>query len=276
MQRFTVLFALLLGGLLVPATAMAADTPARTVPAQPSILDPGWIVTLQFGPGVAPSYPGDNKYRVSGVPGIGVRRGDEPERFAAPDDGFGVPIIDVAGFRAGPVGNLIPPRYHNHSELTGLRRPQTAIEIGGFAEYYPLEFMRGRVELRQGVLGHHGLVATIAADGIQKFGQFTATLGPRLNFGTHKFTSAYFSVYPAEALVNGRVTPFRAEGGMTSAGMLGTLRYDFTPAWNATAYGGLQRLTGSAGASPVPNLLGSRNQFSAGLLVARSFKIEGF
>ena len=70
--------------------------------------------------------------------------------------------------------------------------------------------------------------------------------------------------------------PFRSSGGVTSAGLMTTARYDFAQDWNATLYGGLSRLAGSAAASPIPNVLGSRNQFTAGLLFARTFNVGAF
>ncbi len=71
----------------------------------------------------------------------------------------------------------------------------------------------------------------------------------------------------------GASRPDEANGGFTAAGGLATFRYDFSKDTNATFYGGLQRLTGSVGASPIPNEIGSRNQFTAGLSIARSFEI---
>ncbi len=266
---------LALAGLIMvaPAASRAADTspgPAK------SPLAPDWLVTVQFGPGLSPAYPGSSAYRPVPVPGLGVRRSDEPERFAAPDDGFGAPILDTAGFRLGPVANVLIPRWTMHQELNGLRKLSTAIEIGAYAEYYPVDDMRLRGELRQGVYGHDGLVATFGSDFIRRAGAFLFSAGPRINLGTAAYANGYFDVTPDQALANGRVPPFQSHGGVTSAGFMTTARYDFDPRWNATVYGGLQRLTGSPGASPIPNILGSRNQYSAGLMFARTFTIGGF
>lgn len=253
--------------------ARAADAPA---PAEKSPLSPDWLVTLQFGPGLAPAYPGSAAYRPVPVPGIGVRRSDEPERFAAPDDGFGAPVFDVSGFRFGPVANVLVPRWRTHQELYGLRKLRTAVEAGVFAEYYPADELRLRGELRQGLYGHNGVVAAFSSDYVKRAGAFLFSAGPRVNLGSDDYMKAYYDVTFDQALANGRVYPFHSGGGVASAGFMSTARYDFTPDWNATVYGGLQRLTGSAAASPIPNLLGSRNQFSAGLLFARTFAVGGF
>ena len=105
---------------------------------------------------------------------------------------------------------------------------------------------------------------------------FTLSLGPRLNFGNNAYANSYFSVSPGEAELNGRLQPYQAQGGFTAAGGLATIRYDITPNCNATVFGGLQRLTGSVGASPIPNLIGSRDQFTAGLSFNRSFEVQKF
>lgn len=262
--------------LFLLACATAA-TPARAAEsAQKSPLSPDWLVTVQFGPGLTAAYPGSRDYRPVPVPGLGVRRSDEPERFAAPDDGFGAPILDASGFRAGPVGNVMIPRWRTHPELYGLRKLRAAVEVGGFVEYYPAEEFRLRGELRQGLYGHHGLVATVGADYIRRSGSFVFSAGPRVNLGSEAFARTYFAVSPEQALANGHVYAYRATAGVTSIGGMTTARYDFNRDWNATVYGGLQRLTGSAAASPIPTLLGSRNQYTAGMMFARTFAIGGF
>jgi hypothetical protein len=38
----------------------------------------------------------------------------------------------------------------------------------------------------------------------------------------------------------------------------------------------LQRLTGSVGGSPIPNMVGSRDQFTAGVSLSRSFEVAKF
>ena len=70
------------------------------------------------------------------------------------------------------------------------------------------------------------------------------------------------------------MTPYKAYGGFTSAGVLGSVKYDFLPTWSATAFGGHDRLVASAAASPIPNNLGSLNQYSAGLIIAHAFNLE--
>jgi outer membrane protein len=233
----------------------------------------GWIVTVRVTGAVTPSFPGSSKMRPYPFPSISFRRVGEPEAFSTPDDGFGLSLIDTGNFRAGPVANFVFKRGQRDG-LFGLRRVGLTHEIGGFVEFTPVEHVRARAELRQGIDGHKGFVAVIGADVYgSTVNGLSASIGPRFDFGDNRYANAYFSVSPVEAILNGRLAPYSASGGFTSVGGLATVRFDFTKSASATLFGGLQRLTGSVGDSPIPNLLGSRNQFTAGLSIGRSFVV---
>jgi MipA family protein len=88
--------------------------------------------------------------------------------------------------------------------------------------------------------------------------------------------SAYFSITPAEALLNGHVYPYQATGGLAAVGGFGSIKYQFTPAWSAMVFGGVNRYVSSAGGSPIPNRLGSLNDITAGALVAYTFNWNWF
>lgn len=262
--------------LLLTGEAVAADAPPDDTAAKPSVANPivdeGWIVTVQAIAGFAPSFPGSGRLRAYPFPGISVRRIGEPERFATPDDSFGFALVDLAGFRAGPVANFVFYR----GSIPGVRQVSLTHEIGGFAEFAPIEHFRARSEVRQGIDGHKGFVAALGADVYGRFNAVTVSIGPRLSFGNNRYANAYYSVSPFEAVANGRLEPYEATGGFTAAGGMATLRYDFTSDLNATLYGGLQRLTGSVGASPIPNEIGSRDQVTTGLAISRSFEVKKF
>jgi len=268
--------------ILAGAGALAADSPPAPAASPPPASPPapaaspdGYIVTLQAIGAVAPSFPGSAVVRPYPFPGVSVRGIGEPERFSAPDDGFGVPVFEADGLRMGPVANFVF-RRGNRDGLFGLHHVGLTHEVGGFAEYFAFDHFRARAELRQAVDGHDGFVASLGADFFGESNSFRVSLGPRLNLGDNRYANAYFSVTPVEAILNGRLEPYQASGGFTSAGGVATVRYDFTPNLNATIYTGLQRLTGSVGGSPIPNMVGSRDQFTAGVSVSRSFEVAKF
>ncbi len=260
-------------GTLAGGAALAADSPPPAAPAPPA--PDAYIVTLQAIGAVAPSFPGSSIVRPYPFPGVSVRGVGEPERFSAPDDGFGVPVFEADGLRMGPVANFVF-RRGNRDGLFGLHHVGLTHEVGGFAEYFAFDHFRTRAELRQAVDGHGGFVASLGADFYGESNSFRLSLGPRLNLGDNRYANAYFSVTPVEAVLNGRLEPYQASGGFTSAGGVATVRYDFAPNLNATVYTGLQRLTGSVGGSPIPNMVGARDQFTAGVSLSRSFEVAKF
>lgn len=233
----------------------------------------GWIVTVSVIGAVTPSFPGSGQMRPYPFPAVSFRRVGEPEAFSTPDEGFGLDLFDGGFIKAGPVANFVFQRGQRDG-LFGLRRIGLTHEIGGFVEIYPFEHFRVRAEMRQAIDGHKGFVAAFYADAYQSFGPWRLSAGPRLNFGDNTYANAYFSVTPVEAMLNGRLTPYWATGGFTAAGGMATVRYDINDLTNVSIYGGGQRLLGSVGASPIPNVIGSRNQFNAGLAVSRSFIVD--
>jgi MipA family protein len=255
--------------LAAPESLLAGDLGAPP-PAQD---ENGWIVTVRVMGAVTPSFPGSSQLRPYPFPSVSFRRVGEPEVFSTPDEGFGIALLDEGFVRAGPVANFVFKRGQRDG-LFGLRRVGLTHEIGGFVEFLPIDHVRTRAELRQGVDGHEGFVAVLSADVYGSAGNgLSASIGPRFDLGDNRYANAYFSVSPVEAALNGRLTPYNATGGFTSVGGVATVRYDITESASATLFGGLQRLTGSVGDSPIPNLLGSRNQFTAGLSIGRSFTV---
>ncbi len=261
-------------------SARAADLPGTNAPAAPLFSgDPAsqWIVTLSVQGYGAPVFPGANRGGLFGAPGVDIRRQGTPQRFSTPDDGFGIALYDSDVFRVGPVGRIVGDRnIKDFRELTGLKSVGWTAELGGFAEVNPLPFLRGRLEVRQGVGGHDGLVATLGSDVWTQWKAFTLSVGPRLNFGDTRYAETYFSVSPTQSVANGVLPPYDARGGLTSAGAFAAARYQLSEAWRTTLFGGYQRLTGSVGASPIPVLAGSRDQYIGGVEVAYSFGFRGF
>ena len=271
--------ALGLSAALGGAPAQAADLlAAQPLPAASPPASDLYIVTVSANLQGVPRFPGSDRLTFLGYPSIGFRRVDEPERFRRA--GRRVELLRTR--------NALPPsrarralrvaRYFadDRKNLFGLRDVKWSVEPGAFIEVWPVEWLRARAEVRYGFNGYNGVVGNIGLDGVQQFGRFTVSLGPRLAFGGTDFTSAYFSVTPFEAALNGRVTPFRARGGLTSAGVLGALTYKWSEQWATTVYAGYDRLTGDAADGPITCLLGSQDQFKVGAKLSYSFAITPF
>lgn len=261
------------GAAAVAALSCAGGAGAAELIPPPKTDANGWIVTVSVIGAISPSFPGSGQVRPYPFPAVAVRRVGEAETFSTPDEGFGFPVLDLDYVRAGPVANFVFQRGQRDG-LFGLRRVALTHEVGGFVELHPFDHFRVRAEMRQGIDGHKGFVAALYADAYESVGAFRFSVGPRLNFGDNAYANAYFSVTPFEALLNGRLTPYTATGGFTAAGGMATARYTLNDKASVSIYGGGQRLLGSVGSSPIPNLIGSRNQFNAGLALNYSFIVH--
>jgi outer membrane scaffolding protein for murein synthesis (MipA/OmpV family) len=257
-----------------PIAAVAADLapPPADAPA------PGWLVTIGLGPEALNDFPGAKTYRIWPTGTLAWRGPNDPPAFSAPDDGFGIALLNLGWLKAGPVGRIVPRRglSDGNGNFYGLPNVHWTAELGGFVEGWLSEHLRTRLEIRQGLNGHDGIDADVSIDAVERLGPYTFSIGPRLALGNTRFMNAYFSVTPAEALANGHLYPYQAYGGVTSFGGLAAVKFDIAPAWSATAFGGYNRLVNSAAESPIPNRLGTLNDFSGGVIVAYSFNFGGF
>ena len=243
--------------------AAAAFIPQAQAQAQDA-GGPGISFELGAAGKVAPRYFGASKLVLSPVPLFRLKRLELPNGFAiggGSDEGFSLsPSIDVIGKRS----------IANSPELTGLNTIDTAVELGVKAKYQSGNF-RVTGAVRQGFGGHKGVRAELGADAIFKAGdQWTFHAGPRLNFGSSKFTNTYFGVTAAEASALYPATT--ASGGLYSAGLEAGVRFQVDDNWAVEADAGWSRLTGDAARSPI-TAQGSKNQYSASFGVVRRFDI---
>lgn len=264
----------LFGGGATAAEVLATRPTLQEPPPAPDL----YIVTVSANVRAEPRFPGSDRLSLSGFPSLGFRRVGEPERFAAPDDGLSFSFLDSPYLRLGAVARYESGRYFadDRKNLFGLRDVKWSVEPGAFVEVWPVEWLRARAEVRYGFNGFNDVVGNLGMDGVARFGGFTVSLGPRLAFGGDGFTNAYFSVTPLESALNGLVAPFRARGGLTSAGALGAVTYRWSEQWATTVYAGYDRLTGDAARSPITRRLGSEDQFKVGAKLSYSFTMAPF
>jgi outer membrane protein len=231
-------------------------------------------VTVGADGGAQPDFEGASRDRFSASPIFHIRRAGSTDRFTSPRDSASFALIDLGGFRAGPAGKLRPARTAaSYSELNGLGDVKLAVEVGGFAEYFPVDWFRARVEVRRGFGGHDGVVADFSADAIVPVAQrFTWSGGPRFTLRDTAATAPYFSVTAAQALASG-LPAFDAKGGAHAVGAGTQLRYQISPQWEAHSFLEYDRLLGDAAASPLATLRGSPNQVSVGLGASHSFDV---
>jgi outer membrane protein len=270
------------GSLLVAGAepSRAADLPygaQRAAPVAPYAVLTGWIVTVTGNALITPSYPGSDEWSLVGYPSLSFRRAGERKRFGTPDDGLSISFYDTPALRLGVVGRYRGGRYlASDRRLFGLDDVRWAIEPGVFAEYWPFDFLRTRIELRHGIHGHDGFVADLGADVVQRFGALTFSVGPRLSLGDREFARTYFGVTPTESALNGLLPAYRPSGGVTSVGALTALSVDWSERWSTTVSVSYDRLVSDAAKSPIVTQIGSKDQFTFGASLSYSFGIDGW
>jgi len=257
----------------IPVAALAADLEPRDKPLQ-SAYD--WTITIGLEGKVEPIFPGSKGFAIRPNPLFDIRRYGTPERFRGPRDGIGFGLIEGSNWQVGPVGALRIPRHESDdpAALHGLGNVPWAVELGGFAEYWFVPWLRSRAEVRQGVTGHHGLVADLFVDAVVPVtSQLTLSGGPRATLVTAAANSPYFSIDAIQSAASG-LPIYSAGGGLKSVGAGAQARYFWTPQWATHVYVEYERLTDGAGNSPLVIQRGSPDQFTFGFGVTRAFDIK--
>jgi len=259
---------------LAGATALAFAAISPAFAAEPA--NQGWTITLKANGGLSPAWEGSGALSPYLLPGLSVRRAGSPISFSAPDDSAGFALYDENWLKAGVVGKLKGPRRSaEHADLRGVHDIDWTIEAGLFAEFWPMEKLRARIEARHGFVGHHGNIVDLSVDWVERRGPWTVSVGPRMSLGDTRYMDKLFGVNPSEAAMTG-LPAYRAEGGAKSFGLAGAVSYEWSKQWTTTVYARYNRLAGSASGSPLVAQFGSRNQFTLGAIVACSFDWAGF
>jgi len=188
----------------LPMAASAADMEFRGK-ALPQAYD--WTITIGLEGKVEPIFQGSKDVTVRPNPLVDIRRYGTPERFRGPRDGIGIGLIEGSNYQIGPVGQFRIARRESddRAALHGLGNVPWAAELGAFAEYWFVPWVRGRAEVRQGVTGHHGLVADLMLDAVVPVSsQLTLSGGPRVTLASAAATSPYFSIDAVQSAASGR------------------------------------------------------------------------
>jgi outer membrane protein len=275
--------------VVAPSLAAAADLPPQaplppTAPAAYVPAVPDWIVTIGAEGRIIPAFPGaaDKKLGWSALPLFSIRQAGTPPDFFGPRDSFGFNIINTGMFQFGPALQFVNRRKaSDYAELNGLSDVDYAAQVGAFANFWPVSWLRLRGEVRQGIGGETGVTGDVFLDAVVPLGQWTLSAGPRVTLQTSAATSPYFSITAAQALAAdtlqpnlGKLSAYNAGGGLYSYGAGAQLQYAFNETWTAHAFVEYQRLTDSAADSPLVTQRGSPNQLTYGLGATYSFNMH--
>ncbi len=253
-------------------TVLASEAQAQTKLTQ---SQSDWTVTLGAEVRVMPKYEGASNQMLWPFPLFSVRRAGTPARFRSPRDGAGIGILDYGRFIAGPAIKIRLARKENSdSSLRGLGDIGWTFEAGAFAEYWATDWLRSRVELRQGIGGHRGLVSDVTADIVMPVSpQLTLSGGPRMTLASAAAMSPYFSITPGQSAASG-LPVYDARGGLRSFGAGAQARYVWSPTLTTHMFIEYERLVGDAANAPLVATYGKRDQFQLGIGATYSFDIK--
>lgn len=153
--------------------------------------------------------------------------------------------------------------------LVAIPATKFGAELGGFAEFYPTSWLRGRVDLRRGIAAHDGVVADFKLDAFSTVGTWTLGVGPRMRIASADYVRTYFGTGGAMPGTGGLLQRYNA--GVHSVGALAQVTYHWSDQLKTTAYVEYKRLVGDATRSPIVRPFGSRNSLTFGLSASYSF-----
>lgn len=253
--------------------AAAADV--KTIFDQPAQKE-NWYVIIGASGVLEPDYAGSSDYRV--LPGFLFSLSKESDLydFHSIDDSPSIAVLDTGRFAIGLTGNLDWGRDADDSDrLRGMGNVSTTIQMGGFAEWFPAEWLRLRGALFYATGGYEGLLGSVKADFIYNApGGWGFAVGPRLYYAGTGYMDAYFGVTPVQsftttALVN-PTPPYAPSAGFNQLGITAQVTKELGNGFTAGMYGTYLQLLGSAAASPLTEDI---NQFEAGVSLTYSFNI---
>jgi len=253
------------------ALLLFAPTAAEAGEGASGWLSGDWYLTVGVTGLMAPNFEGGKKYLLSAQPIVSLGKAGSETRFSSRNDNISLGLYDNGNLRAGISGKFLWSRDNDADELKGLDPVKWGGELGGFAEFYPMDWLRVRGEVRHGIRAHNGVVADFSADA---FYDVTPDIrisgGPRLSLASADYFDTYYGVSAAEAAASG-LGEYHPGGGVKSAGVGGAVTWKVTDPMTASLFGEYTRLTGPAADSTLVKGRGSPDQFMVGVSTTYRF-----
>ncbi|SDF25411.1 MipA/OmpV family protein [Bosea robiniae] len=255
--------------LSLPGYAQAQSSDYSTLTSPQSAQN--WYITVGAGVRYQPDYTGSDDYVFRARPIISLGKGLKSTWWSAEDDTMlSIGVFSGQGWRIGFSGDLLWKRSAKvNPALVAVPATKFGAELGGFAEFYPTSWLRGRVDLRRGVVAHDGVVADFKLDAFSTVGQWTLGIGPRMRITSADYVRTYFGTRGAQPGTGGLLQRYNA--GVHTVGALAQVTYHWSDQLKTTAYVEYKRLVGDATRSPIVRPFGSRDSLTFGLSASYSF-----
>lgn len=221
---------------------------------------------------MAPDFEGSKDLMFRALPIISLGKAGPEARFTSRNDNISVSLFDNGAVRAGATGKIVFERDDDDSdELEGLDPVRWGVELGGFAEFYPTDWMRVRGEVRHGIRSYSGIVADVAVDAfVDVTNTVRVSAGPRISFASADYFDAYYGVDAEESVASG-LSEYDPGGGLKSIGIGGAYDWKTTEKLTTSFFAEYERLMGPAADSSLVEEKGSPNQFTFGVSASYRF-----
>ena len=256
------------------ADAVTLPAPPFTVPFLPSLSN-DWTIAIGFEGVMQPSFFGSKSWSFSPSPIFSIQSAGSPERFRSALDNPSITLFDFGRFQGGVVGKFEAARTaSSDNALKGLKDVGATAEVGGFAEYFPVDWFRTRLEVRNGFGGHKGVAGELSADAIIPLtDRLTFSAGPRASIKNATAVAPYFDIDASQSLASGLPT-YHASGNTETAGLGAQVSYKLNSQWEVHSSVEYERLFGSAAGSPLVKQRGSPDQITFGVGISYSFDVK--
>ena len=259
---------------MVSLATLLAGVPISAKTQEVSLSNRPHQYVLDIGAGVQykPKYPGSDDYILVPLPLLAVQRLFVP--------GFGQ-VVDgeeeLRSFYMFPSFDFNGKREASDArELIGTETVDWAVELG-LGVGYRYDWLRGTVEVRQGINGHEGQVIELGMDVITApADSLQLNFGPRLTWASGDYMDTYFGVTDAEASAPGsRLSAYDPSSSFKTAGLEARATYALSHNTRVHVRAGWDRFIGDAADSPIVEA-GSRDQFSIGGGLTYRFSFDLF
>jgi outer membrane protein len=249
---------------------------------KPDASKTDWNYRVGAGAIYAPAFVGSKDYQLMAFPDLKIEYKDK--FFASVGDGIGYNVINSNGWRVGPIVKYAFQRQENgknpfrvagksSTALRGLGDVDGTMELGGFVEYN-YEPITTKVEIRQGVDGHEGMIGDVSLSyGNTYMGlgpPIIYSFGPRATFADSDYNNAYFGINQTQSTRSG-LARYNADSGLVSYGVGAFALLPVTDSVSVSTFAGYDRLGAEVTDSPLIKERGSENQFVAGMTVSYQF-----
>jgi outer membrane scaffolding protein for murein synthesis (MipA/OmpV family) len=244
--------------------------------------DNRWSFSAGLGMANVPSYLGDNDYQVILFPNFRVAHSDKI--FASLLEGVGYNVVKVNSWRFGPIIKYHASRYGNGSVSSKIEadKNKDLINIGdvvftvepGLFFQYSNRSVNTKLEIRQGIGGHNGLIGELKSEYrsiIQLFGwSVYYAIGPQIKIADSDFNNAFFGIDQRQALETD-LGIYDPKFGVLSYGLNGSLVVPLRRKLSLIAFAAYNRLGNVAAESDLIIKYGSVNQGAFGLIFNYTF-----